>query len=270
MKVICSIADMQAQSAAWKRAGYTVGFVPTMGYLHDGHLSLVDLARTRCDRVVASIFVNPKQFGPNEDFEQYPRDEEGDLGHLRVRLVDAVFNPPMAEMYPKGFETRVEVTKLPHHLCGLRREGHFVGVTTVVVKLFNAVCPDIAVFGEKDYQQLLVLRKLVQDLNLPVEVISGPTVREDDGLAMSSRNSYLMPEERRGARSIFQALTRAQQLVTSGVVDTIMLRRAMTELIEQGGGNVDYVAIVDPYSLEASGLTPRSRLSSAGLASSTT
>jgi pantoate--beta-alanine ligase len=250
MQVIRTIQEMQQLALQWKRAGETISFVPTMGYLHEGHLSLVDLARAHSGRVVASIFVNPTQFGPNEDFERYPRDEDSDLRKLEERGTDAVFIPTVQEMYPQGFETKVELSRLPRHLCGLRREGHFSGVTTVVTKLFNAVLPDSAVFGEKDYQQLMVLRKMTRDLNLPVRILAGPTVREADGLAMSSRNAFLEPAERKAAACVFQALTRARQLVNSGVVDTIMLRRAMTEIIEQAGANVDYVAVIDPDSLE--------------------
>lgn len=250
MQVIRTIAEMQAQSRSWSRQGIAIGLVPTMGFLHEGHLSLVDIAKEKCGAVVASIFVNPMQFGPKEDFDNYPRDEARDLAMLEAHGTDVVFIPQTDEMYPKGFETRVELTRLPNHLCGLRREGHFRGVTTVVLKLLAAVQPDVAVFGDKDYQQILVIRRMVCDLNLPVEVIAGPTVREPDGLAMSSRNSYLSPEERRTAACVFQALQRARQMVNGGVVDTIMVRRSMTEAIEQNGAQVDYVAVVDPETLE--------------------
>lgn len=250
MQVIRTIAEMQAQSRSWSRQGIAIGLVPTMGFLHEGHLSLVDIAKEKCGAVVASIFVNPMQFGPKEDFDNYPRDEARDLAMLEAHGTDVVFIPQTDEMYPKGFETRVELTRLPNHLCGLRREGHFRGVTTVVLKLLAAVQPDVAVFGDKDYQQILVIRRMVCDLNLSVEVIAGPTVREPDGLAMSSRNSYLSPEERRTAACVFQALQRARQMVNGGVVDTIMVRRSMTEAIEQNGAQVDYVAVVDPETLE--------------------
>ncbi len=250
MKVIRTVSEMQALSRSWARQGTVIGLVPTMGFLHEGHLSLVDTARERCGAVVVSIFVNPMQFGPKEDFNAYPRNEKQDLELLEARGTDVVFIPQLDEMYPKGFETRVELTRLPNHLCGLRREGHFRGVTTVVLKLFAAVLPNIAVFGEKDYQQLLVIQRMVRDLNLPIEVVAAPTVREPDGLAMSSRNSYLSPEERTMASCVFQALQRARQMANGGVVDTIMLRRAMTEIIEQAGAQVDYVAVVDPDTLE--------------------
>jgi len=241
---------MQKLSASWRRSGAVIGFVPSMGYLHEGHLSLIDVARERSDAVVVSIFVNPTQFGPRDDFDLYPRDEEADIAKLRARGVDAVLIPAVEEMYPTGFETQVELTRLPGHLCGLRRAGHFRGVATVVLKLFSAVMPDLAVFGEKDYQQLLIVSKMVRDLNLPIEVVAGPTVREPDGLAMSSRNSYLSPAERKSAACVYNALTRAHQLVNSGVVDTIRVRQAMTEIIEQCAATVDYVAIVDPDNLE--------------------
>ncbi|MBM4355688.1 MAG: pantoate--beta-alanine ligase [Deltaproteobacteria bacterium] len=250
MQVIRTIAEMQAQSRSWSRQGIAIGLVPTMGFLHEGHLSLVDIAKEKCGAVVASIFVNPMQFGPKEDFDNYPRDEARDLAMLEAHGTDVVFIPQTDEMYPKGFETRVELTRLPNHLCGLRREGHFRGVTTVVLKLLAAVQPDVAVFGDKDYQQILVIRRMVCDLNLSVEVIAGPTVREPDGLAMSSRNSYLSPEERRTAACVFQALQRARQMVNGGAVDPIMVRRSMTEAIEQNGAQVDYVAVVDPETLE--------------------
>ena len=250
MDVIRGVKELQARSESWRRAELTVGLVPTMGYLHEGHLSLVDIACERADRVVVSIFVNPKQFGPNEDLGRYPRDEEGDLAKLAARGVDVAFVPELEEIYPPGYETYVDCTRLPSYLCGARREGHFKGVLTVVAKLFFACSPHLAVFGEKDYQQFLVIKRMARDLNLPIEVISGPTVREEDGLAMSSRNSYLEAEARPAATALFRALNRARQLVTSGVVDAIMLRRAMTELVEQAGGRVDYVAIVDPQTLE--------------------
>lgn len=250
MKIVRHIEEMQALSRSWRQAGESIGFVPTMGYLHEGHLSLVDVAASRASRMVVSIYVNPKQFGPTEDFERYPRDEAGDADKLGTRKVDAVFAPTDAEMYPKGFETIVECTKLSAHLCGLRREGHFKGVTTVVLKLFNAVLPDVAVFGEKDYQQLLVIQRMARDLNLPIEIVGAPTIRTPDGLAMSSRNSYLSPEDRKAATVLYRALTRAKQLVTSGMVDAVMVRQAMTEMIEQTGGRIDYVAIVDPDTLD--------------------
>lgn len=249
MQIVREIPEMQLHSAAWKRQGLTIGLVPTMGYLHEGHLSLVDIARDKTDRVIVSIFVNPKQFGPNEDFANYPRDEEGDLAELAARNVDVAFLPAEEAFYPPCFETVVRCTRLPAHLCGLRREGHFDGVTTVVAKLFYATLPDVAVFGDKDYQQLLVLKRMVRDLNMPIDVVSGPTVREEDGLAMSSRNSYLGPEHRKAATSLNCALQRARQLVNSGMVDAIMVRQKMTEIIEQAGGKIDYVAIVDPTTL---------------------
>lgn len=250
MEVIRGVRELQERSEGWRRAGLTVGMVPTMGYLHEGHLSLVDIACEKADRVVVSIFVNPKQFGPTEDLGRYPRDEEGDLAKLAARGVAVAFIPDVDEIYPEGYETYVDCNRLPSHLCGARRDGHFKGVLTVVAKLFNACMPHLAVFGEKDYQQFLVIKRMARDLNLPVEVLSGPTVREEDGLAMSSRNSYLDSEERPAATALHRALTRAVQLVTSGMVDAIMVRQAMTEIIEQAGGRVDYVAIVHPETLD--------------------
>jgi pantoate--beta-alanine ligase len=250
MRVVRTIREMQELSATWKRSGGTVGLVPTMGALHEGHLCLVDVAKSRARHVVVSLFVNPIQFGANEDFDRYPREEASDVEKLGKREVAAVFCPSVEEMYPSQFETRVVLNRLPKHMCGLRREGHFDGVATVVLKLFSAVLPDTAVFGEKDYQQLLVIRKMARDLNLPVEIVAGPTVREPDGLAMSSRNAYLSPDDRKTARCLYQALLRARQLVTSGVSDTLLLRRSMTDIIEQSGGKVDYVAIIHPDTLE--------------------
>ncbi len=250
MEIVETISAMQQLASKWQLEGHSIAIVPTMGALHDGHVSLIDLAGEKASKVVATIFVNPTQFGPNEDFEGYPRDEDSDLGKLKAHNTAAVFMPTVTEMYPQGFETKVELSRLPRHLCGMRREGHFAGVTTIVLKLFNAVQPQVAIFGEKDYQQLMVIRKMVRDLNLPVDIVAGPTVREEDGLAMSSRNRYLDAHERKAAASVYQALSRARQLVNSGTVDTIILRQAMTEIIEQAEANVDYVAVIDPDSLE--------------------
>jgi pantoate--beta-alanine ligase len=250
MEIIRTISAMQQQARHWQQEAKSIAFVPTMGFLHRGHISLVELAGKKADKVVVSIFVNPTQFGPNEDFERYPRDEDADLRKLEAAGTDVVFMPAVQEMYPKGFETNVGLNKLPRHLCGMRREGHFAGVTTVVAKLFNAVMPNMAIFGEKDYQQLVIIRKMARDLNMPTEILAGQTVREEDGLAMSSRNAYLQPAERKVAACLYQSLTRARQLVNSGTVDTIILRKSMTEIIEQSGANVDYVAVIDPDSLE--------------------
>ncbi|WP_305984648.1 pantoate--beta-alanine ligase [Roseibium sp. MMSF_3544] len=215
--IICRTkAEMRETVRNWKRAGETVGLVPTMGYLHEGHLELVRLALGKADHVVASIFVNPTQFGPNEDLESYPRDETRDLELLIAEGVDAVFLPGVDEMYGAGGDTYVEVPGLSGILQGALRPGHFRGVSTVVTKLFNIVMPDIAVFGEKDYQQLILIRQMVRDLDMPLEILGHPIVREDDGLAMSSRNVRLTEKHRSEAVVLNQALNRAEDLAKAG------------------------------------------------------
>ena len=196
LPIVRTVADLRARVRAWRADGLRIGFTPTMGALHEGHLSLVRLARTRADRVVASVFVNPTQFGPNEDFDAYPRDEAGDAALLAGAGCDLLYAPSTVEMYPAGAATTVTVTGVSEPLDGQARPGHFAGVATVVAKLLNQCAPDIAVFGEKDYQQLQVIRRLVADLDLPVEIVGSPTARADDGLALSSRNAYLTPAER--------------------------------------------------------------------------
>jgi pantoate--beta-alanine ligase len=249
MEIIRDPALMQQRALTWKKAGLSVGFVPTMGYLHEGHLRLVDEARGRCKRTVVSIFVNPMQFGPSEDLDRYPRDEAGDLAKLDQRGVDTVFIPSQDSMYPDGFETVVETLNLPNHLCGLRRKGHFRGVTTVVLKLFLSVTPDVAIFGEKDYQQFLVIRRMAADLNLPIDVVGVPTIRESDGLAMSSRNVFLSPEDRLRSTSIYRALLTAREMVQRGETDAVTVRNEMLRILEAAQGRVDYVAVVHPQSL---------------------
>ncbi len=249
MEIIRDPALMQRRALTWKKAGLSLGFVPTMGYLHEGHHRLVDEARGRCKRTVVSIFVNPMQFGPSEDLDRYPRDEAGDLARLDQRGVDTVFIPDQEAMYPDGFETIVETLSLPNHLCGLRRKGHFRGVTTVVLKLFLCVTPDVAVFGEKDYQQFLVIRRMTTDLNLPVDIVGVPTIREPDGLAMSSRNVFLSPEERQRSTSIHRALVTARDMVQRGETDAVAVRNEMLHILEAAQGRVDYVAVVHPQSL---------------------
>ncbi len=227
-----------------------VGFVPTMGYLHDGHLALVRAARKQNDHVVVSIFVNPVQFGPNEDFERYPRDEQRDLALLRDERVDAVFLPSVDEMYPKGASTFVDVEGVTGMLEGARRPGHFRGVATVVAKLFTIVQPRRAYFGRKDAQQLVVVRKLVRDLRFDIEIVPVPIVHEPDGLAMSSRNAYLSPAEREAALVLSRALRQAEALFAAGERDAERVRAAMRELIAQEPlAQVDYVSVADPDSL---------------------
>jgi len=251
MEVIKSISEMKKKVRAFKAEGKIIGFVPTMGYLHEGHLSLVRLARKKGDVVVVSIFVNPLQFGPKEDYHIYPRDLERDLKLLEREKVDVVFVPEEEEMYPPGFQTYVEVEKLTKGLCGAFRPGHFRGVCTVVLKLFNIVQPDFAVFGKKDYQQLKVIERMVKDLNLDIEIIPHPTVRESDGLAMSSRNTYLNEEERRSAVSLYQSLKMAERLIFDGERDPESLKSLIKEYIEKfPHTRVQYVEIVDPETLE--------------------
>jgi pantoate--beta-alanine ligase len=243
-----TIAEMKA--LRMKSLG-SVGFVPTMGYLHDGHLALVKQARAENSVVVASIFVNPIQFGPNEDFKTYPRDMERDLAMLRKARTDIVFMPTAEEMYPEGFNSWVEVEKITNRLEGSCRPEHFKGVATVVAKLFNIVEPTRAYFGQKDAQQALVIKKMVADLNMNLEVIVAPTIRESDGLAMSSRNAYLNPQERQAATVLFKALTLAQELRTKGERNAETIRQEMTSLISREPlAKIEYVSIADAETLE--------------------
>ncbi|MFZ8831395.1 MAG: pantoate--beta-alanine ligase [Thermodesulfobacteriaceae bacterium] len=251
MEVIESISEMKNLVKEWKRQGLSIGFVPTMGYLHEGHLALVRRAKELSDRVVVSIFVNPIQFAPGEDYQRYPRDLERDKALLEKEGVDALFSPRVEEMYPPGFQTYVEVKELSSGLCGRYRPGHFVGVATVVLKLFNIVQPDIAVFGEKDYQQLKVIQRMVQDLNLDVKIIPHPTVREEDGLAMSSRNTYLSPEERKSAIALYKALNLAEELVNQGERRVATLKVKLKEFIESFPyTKVQYIEFVHPETLK--------------------
>lgn len=251
MKVIESVADMQQEALALKRAGKRIGFVPTMGYLHEGHLSLIRLAHENADVVVVSVFVNPTQFGPKEDFGKYPRDIERDKQLCRQERTDIFFAPPAAEMYAADHSVYINDEKLAAGLCGASRPGHFRGVDTVVAKLFNIVQPDVAVFGEKDAQQLRIIRRLVRDLNFPVEIIPGPTAREPDGLAMSSRNVLLKPEERDDALCLRRSLQLAEELYAKGERDAGVIRAAMKKVIDAAKtATVDYIEIVDDATLE--------------------
>jgi pantoate--beta-alanine ligase len=247
MHVVATIAEMRTLRRALPG---DVGFVPTMGYLHKGHLSLVRAAREQNARAVVSIFVNPTQFGPNEDFERYPRDEERDLSLLRDERVDVAFMPSVDEIYPPGASTFVDVEGVTEMLEGAHRPGHFRGVATVVAKLFNIVEPTHAYFGRKDAQQLVVVRKLVRDLRFDIEVVGLPIVREPDGLAMSSRNAYLSPAEREAALVLSRSLREAEALFTKGERDAERLRAAMRELIAREPlAQVDYVSVAGPESL---------------------
>jgi len=248
MKVIGTIDEMRAESG---RIHGSVGFVPTMGYLHEGHLALVRRARSENITVVVSIFVNPSQFGPREDFDAYPRDTERDLSLLEREGVSLVFMPDAAEMYPPGFSTWVDVGQVSEGLEGEARTGHFRGVATVVCKLFNIVQPDRAYFGQKDAQQLVVIRKMVSDLDMDLEIVAVPTVREPDGLAMSSRNTYLSKEERQAAVVLWKALCLARGQWSTGERDAAVLRREMISLIEREPfANIDYVSVADPETLQ--------------------
>ncbi len=251
LRILRTTDEMQAAAREWRRAGRRVGLVPTMGYLHAGHLSLVALARARADVVVVSLFVNPIQFGPAEDLAAYPRDFERDAELCRAAGVDALFHPAPEAMYPAGASTRVTETRLSRGLCGASRPGHFEGVCTVVAKLFNLVQPDLAVFGEKDGQQLRVIRRMARDLNFPVEIVAGPTRREPDGLAMSSRNVYLNPEERAQALCLRRALEIAERRYAGGERDAARLRAAVAaEIARAPLARVEYIEIVDDDTLE--------------------
>lgn len=248
MKVANAIAEFRKLRATLPEP---LGFVPTMGYLHEGHLSLVRRAKADNTSVAVSIFVNPTQFGPNEDLSTYPRDLERDLSLLEKEGVDAVFIPDVEEMYPPGFSTRVEVEKLTRRLEGAYRPGHFTGVTNVVTKLFNIAQPARAYFGQKDAQQAIVIKKLVADLDMNLEVVVLPTVREPDGLAMSSRNSYLSTNERQAALVLYRALMLAQELWSQGETDAEKLRSQMAKLIgKEPLATIDYISIADNETLE--------------------
>lgn len=232
-----------------KKPGQTTGFVPTMGALHEGHLSLIRKARRENDRVVVSIFVNPAQFGPKEDLKKYPRDIKRDCRLCLKEGVDIVFNPSVKDMYPGGFDTYVEVEALSRRLCGRSRPGHFRGVTTIVLKLFNLVRPDTAYFGQKDAQQLKIIKKMVFDLNVPVVIKAMPTVRETDGLAMSSRNSYLSGAEREDALVLYRSLMSAKDMVKSGVRDARRVINAVRNMVKEHA-EIDYIEIVDPETFQ--------------------
>jgi pantoate--beta-alanine ligase len=250
MQIITGISEMQMKAESLRKQGRTIGFVPTMGFLHEGHLSLMRRARRESDILVVSIFVNPTQFGPNEDLDRYPRDEEGDRKKCESANVDILFMPVVAEMYPEKPSVFVTVEGLSDILEGAIRPGHFRGVATVVAKLFHAVNPHKAFFGQKDYQQCAVIKRLVKGLNMDVEIVVLPTVREQDGLAMSSRNSYLSADERRSATRIFRALSVAERLVSSGVKEPEKLKNKMQAVLqEEKAIEIEYVEIVDPESL---------------------
>ncbi len=248
MNVCKDIECVRAFVKSQKQKSKTVGFVPTMGYLHEGHLSLVRTAKSMCDSVVISIFVNPKQFGPNEDYNKYPRDFERDFKLLEKENIDLVFTPDVDTIYPEGFSTTINIGRMADILEGVFRPGHFDGVCTVVSKLFNIVTPDKAFFGEKDYQQLKIIEKLVKDLNFPIEIIPVPTKREEDGLAMSSRNTYLNEQERKRASTIYKFLLKAKENFYKGIKDSKELIELSKDVLDVD--SIDYIKIVDKDTLE--------------------
>jgi pantoate--beta-alanine ligase len=256
LPVVRAIADLRAQVSAWRREGFRIGFVPTMGSLHEGHLSLVRLARTKADRVVASIFVNPTQFAPHEDFEAYPRDEAGDTAQLAAAGCDLLFAPTVAEMYPAGAATTVTVSGVTESMDGIARPTHFAGVATVVTKLLNQCAADVAVFGEKDFQQLQVIRRLARDLDIPVEIVGAPTARAPDGLALSSRNAYLSADERKVAVRLNEILREAVDRLCRGEPVAATEAQAVADLQAAGFSKVDYVETRTPDDLSRLGPGP--------------
>ncbi len=250
-RLVERMAEVQSFVAACRKKAMSVGFVPTMGAFHEGHLTLMRQARRENRAVIASIFVNPLQFAAGEDYDRYPRRLDGDLRMAESEGVDIVFSPSVAELYPKGFDTHVDQTDLPSKLCGPFRPGHFRGVATIVCKLFNIVRPDTAYFGQKDYQQYLIIRRMATDLNQDVTVKLLPTQREDDGLAMSSRNLYLGPKQRKDATCLSRALKRAEELVASGESSAARVSAEMKRLIRRvKGSRVEYIAVVNSDTLE--------------------
>lgn len=257
-QLIHHLSDWHQNQTVWRQTSQRVALVPTMGNLHEGHFSLVKLAQAHADKVVVSIFVNPLQFGPNEDFDRYPRTLAADVEALTALGVDVVFAPSVEEVYPEGANSATSSegflvmppASLTESLCGLSRPGHFAGVATIVLKLFNMIQPQLAVFGEKDFQQLAVLKAMVRGLNLPIQILSAPTCRAVDGLALSSRNQYLSREQRQQAVTIFQVLQSIQQGLLSGFSSEGLIEQAEAQLKSSGFDRVDYVAIRDPLSLQ--------------------
>ena len=244
MNICKTPAEISQLCDSWHKQNLTIGLVPTMGYLHDGHLSLMDIAKSKTDKVVVSIFVNPTQFGPNEDLDKYPRDFERDERLCRERGVDAVFYPTPADMYAPDFSTWVTETSLSQALCGLSRPIHFRGVCTVCLKLFNLARADVAVFGKKDAQQALIIKRMVRDLNVPIDIIMAPLIREPDGLARSSRNKYLSEDEHNRALSISRGIFAAEKAWKNGEKSAAKLTAILRKSIEDAGGQVDYVELV--------------------------
>jgi len=249
MQIIDSVKAMQEIGNNWD-AGKRIGFVPTMGYFHQGHLSLIAEANKQSEITVVSIFVNPSQFGPSEDFDSYPRDMQRDLELLSNYKVDYVFSPSSEQMYPQDYRTWVEVEGISSILCGASRPGHFRGVATVILKLINIIKPNLMFMGEKDFQQVTVLKKVLKDLNCITQIVPCHIIREEDGLAMSSRNIYLNPEQRKQALCLFKAIQQAQTQYKQGIRDTIFLQNKAAELVKISGGKVDYISFVEPNTLQ--------------------
>lgn len=263
MKIIGSLTEISRQAAKWQRQGLKIALVPTMGCLHEGHLSLMRQAAAVADRIIVSIFVNPIQFGPNEDFGSYPRQFQTDCELAEKEGVHAIFSPESKDMYGDSFQTKVHVAKLSEGMCGADRPGHFDGVATVVLKLFHLTLPDFAVFGQKDFQQLAIIRRLVIDLNLKVEIIGCPIVREQDGLAMSSRNKYLLGESRSQALCLSKAIQTARKFVAESQqqVPAATVISQTREIIAQAGGKLEYAVVVNETTLENETIvTPQSML----------
>ncbi len=251
MDIIEKTDLMQQKAEELRLAGKVLGFVPTMGFFHEGHLELMRVARKHCDVVIISIFVNPMQFGPKEDLAAYPRDLEGDLAKARQVGVDIAFVPTVDQMYPEGFESRVSAEKVTKHLCGLSRPTHFDGVCTIVAKLFNITKPHLAVFGQKDYQLLTVISRMVKDLNMDLQILGVPTYREPDGLAMSSRNSYLNSEERESALCLKKSMDLAGEMVDKGETRSAAIKKTIEKLVRNHPyTRIDYVSLCDPVTLE--------------------
>ena len=251
MEIIETIDAMQKRSHELRLSGQTIALVPTMGFFHEGHLELMRVGREHSDTLIVSIFVNPIQFGPNEDFEKYPRDIENDLSKAEGKGADLVFKPSVKEIYPDGFQTCIIVEKVTKHLCGLSRPGHFNGVTTVVAKLFNITKPHLAIFGQKDYQQLTVISRMVKDMNMDIQIVGVPIVREPDGLAMSSRNGYLNSEEKKSALCLKKSLDLAHNMVSEGERDVNKIKMAIEKFIlTHPFAEIDYITICHPATLK--------------------
>ena len=254
MEILKTVSEMQAWSDNIHQKQNQICLVPTMGYFHEGHLSLMEKGKEFCPDLVVSLFVNPTQFGENEDLDSYPANIERDVKLAEKKGVSVVFMPDKKEIYPDGFQTYVELTKLPGHLCGLSRPVHFRGVATVVTKLFNIVKPDVAIFGSKDFQQLQIIRRMVKDLNYNIKIVGCPIVREDDGLAMSSRNAYLSPEQRQSALCLSKSLEKAEDMILNGEKITSTVKKELASYIKSFSfTEIDYISICDPETLDEIG-----------------